>query len=439
MPQPTADDAALCAYLSLPTPRLVLDLRPPPLFAAAHIAHSTHIFPLHELRPRYSCLPPRTLPFLVLATLDQRHEARHRLNGCPAALFVFLRQHHHAPADPDSTDHTEAVIRADDFWPQIQALGLLRSCAPSEIRGRVESLDDWPQLLFRPSNAVRRLVQSDLFDQAQPADRSTATMRSVLDLGCGAGRDLAWILYGPAHRGTDGSRSANRWHGVGLDNWKAVLTRTELLMQDLKLMVGTDGSSGCQALVWAKCTDQGHLEPLVGSGKGRPAALPAQNDQEAAAWATFDRVGLSPLSSQAAHRASGPPSTPGEGGSMGTFDLVLSIRFYPSTLLARLRPLVRPDGAILVSHFTVVSEDERSELVQRTDGPFVIDYDSPGLEGRLGVRDADELVQRWNREEHEAATGCRWAVEQNFLEPIEDGRIVRSITLRRRRPPRAEW
>ncbi|EPQ32224.1 uncharacterized protein PFL1_00421 [Pseudozyma flocculosa PF-1] len=361
------DTAGIDVYLSLPTPRLVLDLRQTDRFAAAHIAHATHIYPLHHIKARYSCLPPRTVPFLVIADVRDRIEVQQALSGCN----------------------------------------------------------------------VRRLIESDLFKQGA-SDNGKQDL-SLLDLGCGAGRDMAWVLYGSQRERTAdaaGSRPGpppRRWRGVGLDNWKAVLNRTALLMEDLNLRGdGVDLLRGrCDALVWAKCTDEGSLEPLVGTGKGKTFALPAADEEQAAAWAAFEGAGLSRLSSQ--H----PPAAPDDPGD-GFYDLILSIRFYPSTLLGRLRSLVRPGGAILVSHFTVVTAEERSQLeAEVVSGSVVVDYDSPSVEGRLGPRDAEALAIRWNQEE-EAARGadgnrvrCRWRVQQNLLEPIEDGRIVRSVVLQR--------
>lgn len=388
--------AAFAAYLGLPEPRLVLDLRPTPSFAHAHIAHSTHVFPLHKLKDRYSSLPPRTVPFLVLAQVDQADQVLEAFKASEAARVLFL------DAGESTEQRTDALTcQGTEFFRLVDEHHLLRHCNDDSISTRIDSHDDWPHLLFRPSPAVQRLMESSI-------SHNRTEQARILDLGCGAGRDLAWILYQARRRLLNST-----WSGVGLDNWKAALSRASILLRDLDLL-HSDKHGSCEQLVWAKCTDDGFLEPLVGTGKGKAVPFPPASEDEKHAVAMFDQANLSCLS--AASKETGTGSD--------TYDLVLSIRFYPRKLMPRLGKIVKPGGRILISHFTVVTADERDRLSQ-DDGRLVIDYDSPAVEGRLEPGEAEDLVALWS------AQGQDWTVADHQLEPIEDGRVIRSVVLKR--------
>ena len=420
-----ANADAIEPYLSLQEPRLVLDLRSDSAFHQAHLVHSYHISPLSELKSRYSYLPPRNVPFLVVADADQYQQVKEAFSSTPSARLLFLSDSTtSSPEKQAAQDGTALQVKSGKtFFNSAQLLGLMRSSRshrerltwqrglrepPSETAGQ-----DLPELLFRPSNAVQRTV---LRLEDGSADR--AALR-VLDLGCGAARDLAWILHGSRMRASSGS-----WTGIGVDNWKAVLKRAQQLADDLFLSPGqleephqARSAPLCEKLLWAKCSDDGFLEPLIGTGKGK-AIRTARDDEHV--WDEYVQAGL--LSLLPTSDYSDEPLS-----DQSAFDLILCIRFHPRALLPRLPQLVRVGGIILLSHFVTLSDAEREAAVRAHPGA-IVEYDSPPHEGRIQPGEVDSLIQTWNQT---VASGFEWIIDSEVLEPIEDGRIIKSVALRK--------
>lgn len=399
----TADDP-LQAYLSLEEPRLVLDLRPDAFFHQAHLTNSYQIFPIAELKSRYSYLPPRNVPFLVIADHEQRKKVAEAFSSSPSARLLYL-------SEATTADLSEQgdVVDQEAFIGSAQRLGLVRASKSHQDRITAPGVEDAPRLLFRPSPAVRRTVL-----KLESSCNASQSLR-VLDLGCGAARDLAWILHGSRTR-----PGAPRWTGIGVDNWRAALNRAGLLMEDLYLdePYGSD-TPRCEAMLWAKCSDAGHLEPLTGSGKGKPILSPSD---DAELWQRYVALGLRPILPPAASSPKEKDSMQGQG-----FDLILSVRFHPRSLLPRLSPLVRTGGIVLLSHFVTLSPAERSEAAE-AHPQATLDYDSPPHVGRIQPGEVQSLVETWNETVEE---GCRWIIAEEILEPIEDGRIIKSVALRK--------
>ncbi|KAF6767185.1 hypothetical protein PSEUBRA_003090 [Kalmanozyma brasiliensis GHG001] len=416
----STDGEVLAPYLSLEEPRLVLDLRSDSAFHQAHLVGSYHISPIPALRSRYSYLPPRNVPFLVLADSAQRNEVAEAFASTPSARLVFLTVAGADIAESSATGGVDSIATSARFFDVAFRFGLARSSQSHQQRiMRSDAKDveeDIPELLFRPSHAVRRTVLS-----LDERPHQYASLR-VLDLGCGAARDLAWILHGSRTR-----PSSCTWTGVGVDNWKAALNRAQQLMDDLYLTSSslheakeTLFAPRCENLLWATCTDDGHLQPLTGSGKGK-AIQNAEDHPEI--WDDFRQLGLAPL----LPASSGAAKQDIEAGEDAQFDLVLCIRFHPRALLPRLSALVRTGGVVLLSHFVTLSESERSAA--RQEHPeATADYDSPPHEGRIQPGEVERLVQTWNQD---VGTSSKWIIESDVLEPIEDGRIIRSAALRK--------
>ncbi len=409
-----AGDDLLRPYISLDAPRLVLDLRPDAAFHREHLVESYHIAPVSELKSRYSYLPPRNVSFLVLADALQRDDVIEAFATISSARIVLL-------CDGDVRDQGAAppggvqLRSSSSFFDSARQLGLVRSSTGHQQRIAADDKQDVPALLFRPSNAVRRTVL-----QLEAKPQVDSSPRRVLDLGCGAARDLAWILHGSRTRNAAAS-SRVAWTGVAIDNWKAALRRGEQLMDDLHLdpsasqpQPATQSSPICEKLLWAKCTDLGELEPLVGTGKGRSIRSAAE---DADLWNEYVQVGLGPLL----------PSGDGidKDNPQAQFDLILCVRFHPRALLPRLDRLVRPGGVILLSHFVTLSDAER-DVAMQAHPHATLDYDSPPHEGRIQPGEAEALVDAWNRL---ADSPYTWTVAESVLEPIEDGRIIKSLAL----------
>ncbi|PWY98600.1 hypothetical protein BCV70DRAFT_201921 [Testicularia cyperi] len=415
----------LAPYLELCEPRLVLDVRPEADFHAAHLSRSYHLHPVSALKSRYSYLPPRGVPFLVLANEAQYVEVVDAFQHTTAARLVFLSAPDRPGCSSTCSTSENTVCDSREFFACASQRDPGLVASSNSLKLRLATSKDTPTLLFKPSNAVRRVV--DAIESRSRLDGEGCIDRRVLDLGCGAARDLAWIL----HRSR--SESVRKgpgvaWSGVGLDNWKAALSRAQQLVRDLYLdddsqVCGEGTRVGCEGLIWAKCDDDGYIDPLFGTGKGKPldqhATLAPEETQTLARCHT---LGLGPV--MRAHHATAtlPNPTLEDAG----FDLILVVRFHPRSLLARISRLVRPGGCILLSHFTTMTEQERSAL--RTEQPAAdIDYESPPIEGRVHPQDPQALVETWNSD-LSAPHNCCWRVAENILETIEDGRIVRSVT-----------
>ncbi|SPO23553.1 uncharacterized protein UTRI_02232 [Ustilago trichophora] len=420
----TCDNSVLKEYLLLKVPRLVLDLRPDSAFHQAHIASSYHISSVLELKSRYSYLPPRNVPFLVIADQDQHQQVVEAFSSTPSARLLFLSDstlpsssEQQARKDGNPTQ----TLSSNAFFDAAQRLGLVRSSASHRQRiaspppSQSSDGHDIPELLFRPSNAVHRTV---LNLEANP--HHDGAFR-VLDLGCGAARDLAWILHGSRFR-----PSSRIWTGVGIDNWNAVLKRAQQLTQDLylsphQLVESPQAPSTtplCETLLWSKCSDDGFLEPLTGTGKGKPIRAASDNEQ---LWGEYLQVGLAPLLPATDSRQE-------KVSEQAKFDLITCIRFHPRPLLPRLSHLVRIGGIVLLSHFVTLSDAER-EVAIKAHPQATIDYDSPAPEGRIQPGEVERLVDTWNAST--AEPGLTWIIDSQRLEPIEDGRIIKSVVLRK--------
>lgn len=412
----SADSDVLAPYFALPQPRLLLDVRPELAFHRAHIVGSYNVTPISKLRSQYSYLPPRNTPFVVLAELSQYSETVEAFAQTPSVIPIYL-----APDELDADPTVSGnVISEKRFVACAQRLGVLRKSLSHQSRlagghcsdSTSANRDDIPELLFRPSNAVRRTVLS-LESRYRHQDKALR----VLDLGCGAARDLAWILHGSRTRTPTPS-----WTGVGVDNWKAALLRAEQLMNDLWLNHDDTSlplvSPCCEKLMWAKCADDGILEPLVGTGKGKSIRT-AENHVQL--WEQYRQLGLSPLLSSARDQQ----VTNSSDDETAKFDLVLCIRFHPRALLPHVSRLVRAGGMVLLSHFATLSEAQLAAASQ-VDPTAITDYDSPPHQGRIQPGEIESLVQSWNQSER---PGYTWIIDSDVLEPIEDGRIIKSVGL----------
>lgn len=171
---------------------LCLDLRLHPLH---NLLHSANI-PLHTLNENWHALPHKQMPFMIL--LPTNHEFRE------GKVHEYLKQ--------KGWNVTYAVVPDPGFWEVAEKLGLgtqTRNTKP----------------LFQACPPLQRIMSS-LPPSGNSAIRlaqlgSDTIIGTVLDLGCGAGRDIVSLL-----------RHKVDWNAVGCDNWKGSLRRTERLAKD---------------------------------------------------------------------------------------------------------------------------------------------------------------------------------------------------------------
>ncbi|KAI8139127.1 S-adenosyl-L-methionine-dependent methyltransferase [Fennellomyces sp. T-0311] len=244
--------------------QLCLDLRSPQAYQLRHLAPSTNI-PWHQLQLRCAELPPKNIPFAVIEPHDTPGECCRWLEDhgwqCP---YVFQEDD-------------------DAFWTAAQ-----RYIQPDPMPPK-------PWLLFKPCPFLTQHM--DWIEKKSG--------RTCLDIGCGSGRDVAWLL-------------SRGWNVYALDSLKGAVERTQQLAQNM----GVDDR--LLACVQAK---------IMADGKWKTFDEPAPDDKRAKfspgipASAFFERLGSS------------------------KFDMILTIRFLVRSLLPQLPQLLNVGGYLVMSHF----------------------------------------------------------------------------------------
>lgn len=265
-----------------------------------------------------------------------------------------------------------------------------------------------------------------------------ATLR-VLDVGCGSGRDLVWLATrrtrmgvaelmegkelvggssgedgvdrqraeagaaapaaetapgeghaGPGHTDEEGELEVC-WEGVGVDSWHGALQRTADVLTLGEVPPGP-GPGSVRLLLAEIDGGSGALRPLPPPAKAR-ATKKRQHSGDGAAAACEPPTLLRYLlpghpapsdGGQAADGVSGDAEGQtkerADGGvavelDLGTFDLVVCVRFLCRAFLPRMAELLRPGGVLLYSTFV--------------DGPGLQAFGRP--QGREHVLEATEL------------------------------------------------
>ncbi|ORX62427.1 S-adenosyl-L-methionine-dependent methyltransferase [Hesseltinella vesiculosa] len=156
---------------------LCLDVRPQQEYLLDHLRTSVNI-PLDHLPKRMAELPPKQQPFtLITHDHPDQDDAKQWLVGHGWQPRVVFRPRHELC-----------------FWPKAKALG----CHGTGLRPAT--------FLFRPHPLLQDhlgLLQDKLHNAEDPSDGGDV---HVLDIGCGSGRDLTWLLN--AHP---------TWQGTGID------------------------------------------------------------------------------------------------------------------------------------------------------------------------------------------------------------------------------
>ncbi|KAI9318116.1 hypothetical protein BX666DRAFT_1934913 [Dichotomocladium elegans] len=319
---------------------LCLDLRSTAAFRARHLVPSTHI-PWHQLHDRCAELPPKNVPFAVMepADLDGKGVSWLEERGwqCP---WVFR-------------DDDDAVWTADAAIVEHNAL-------PAR-----------PTLMF---SACPFLVK-----QMDMMEGGLQRKRTCLDIGCGSGRDVAWLMA-----------TRDAWEVVAVDSIAGALKRTRALATHLgveKQLLKT---------IQAKVMADGGWKALDEEGTSSSSSSSQVEEESAASKAERFSPGIA---TQAFFESMDCP---------GQYDLVLTIRFLVRSLLPQLPDLLKPGGFALISHFV-------------DDGLHV--YDQPRKSHRLNLGELAALYGK--REDVDVVV--------DVIEEIEDGRPVNSVIIRKKR------
>jgi SAM-dependent methyltransferase len=249
---------------SLSQNRHCLDLRPSESYVKRHLIPSTSI-PLETLEQRFSQLPPRTsnVPFLLVVESNAQFNGQSpgdllRARGWSVLEVLEL---------PNVDDDTE-----EEFWEYVRTIGLLGTG------------NEGSELLFRPSTVLGDWVE-------RIEETLTRVDGTVLDIGCGSGRDMGYLA----------SRDFP-WFVTGLDNWEQALKRAEFMVTSINV-------NRFRNVIYAKVDDSGAVLPL-------------------SPWAESILQNMEP------------------------FSLVLVIRYFPRSLFKKIHQFVQPGGYLIFSHFT---------------------------------------------------------------------------------------
>ncbi|UZJ54573.1 hypothetical protein CBS101457_003893 [Exobasidium rhododendri] len=334
----------------------VLDFRHLEQFRHRHIRKSLHIDGIEGLDCRYSWLPPPKSD-----------------SGAPSKKLIVICENADEVKILQESLHRWNVIAwicndasNENFWIDASDQDLVAK----------EGEEDAPALLFEPSPLIEIAVQACEGDMQEQNNKTSLT---IVDLGCGAGRDLAWIVR---------RDSRFTWLATGVDNLLKTVQRAKLLCHDMRLTEGPH--SRAEDIVWAQATMEGTLQALQLGSDSKTKGFPI------------------------------PPSHKGDDASLhsfaneflphSTFDLVLLIRFLPRPLLLNLPAITHAGSIIAISHFTTLKEEQ--------------EYLSPDAAKRFEESDVKTLLQSW---------GIEWHVLRQIIHRAEDGRPIRSCLFQRRR------
>ncbi|KAI9477136.1 hypothetical protein BDB00DRAFT_859344 [Zychaea mexicana] len=340
--------------------QLCLDLRSPQAYQIRHVAPSTNI-PWQQLSLRCAELPPKNVPFAVIEPSDQKPDT------CSQWLIERGWQ-------------CPYVFREDDdtFWTAVEQYS-----QPTTPK---------PWLLFRPCPFLMQHINW--------IEKQTQQHR-CLDIGCGSGRDVAWLL----------SRQP-LWNVYALDSLKGAVERTHQLTKNMGVH---DRLVEC---LQAKITSEGKWKTF---DEDSPAVTAKNN--------TTATAGTSPTSGTTTTINNTIAITNGDiddksrrfspGVSTDTFfqdklgcsqfDLILTIRFLVRSLLPQLPQLLAVGGYLVISHFV-------------EDG--VHEYEQPRKDHRLQLGELAALY----------GSMANIEIVVDVIEQIEDGRPVNSVVIKRTGP-----
>ncbi|RUS19197.1 hypothetical protein BC937DRAFT_87849 [Endogone sp. FLAS-F59071] len=388
-----------------PSPFLCLDLRSASAFVVRHLVPSTNI-PGDELADRWYELPPKQTPFAVVEPKESRDFAAWLVKKGWCVPWVLREE--------DETVWREAnefgMLWTERGPTKVQHEGILAVSERDPQCVLDLSIPPEPWLLFHPcpflaSNIV--FIERSLALRHPPLQQSSSTEFRpwrCLDIGCGSGRDITWLL----------SRSEARWTATALDAWTGAVERTRALFESMKFggrveclaqaKVMADG--GWRLISPAQRPAEAQQQELDGVDKNAPPVLAdtrsSNSNPNISATPSKKEIfspGL-PTSTFFSHLFPNNSSSP-------TFDLILTIRFLSRPLLPHLSQLLAPGGFLLVSHFV---DDPNYE------------YDTPRPEHRLRRGELAEI--------YGALEGLEIVIDK--VDKVEDGRPVNSVLVKRK-------
>jgi SAM-dependent methyltransferase len=245
-----------------------------------------------------------------------------------------------------------------DLWNDLRSLGIAEDNASNQ---------SW--LLFNPCPILETsidLVETELRNvSSEPL--------SCLDIGCGSGRDLAWLL----------ARKT-----VAIDSSEGAVQRTRIICKNMAM--ANQLISGINAKVLVN-GDWRLVE------KGNPG-LAVKDGQTARLMPGYPTMQFFTQEIQRLLNHTIPRQ----------YDMIITIRFLARAILPQLPQLLKPGGFLIISHFV----DHKDYT-----------YDQPRPEHRLQVNELASL--------YGSMPGISIIVDK--IEHVEDGRPVNSFIMRKDR------
>lgn len=396
------------------TPR-VLDARPYTSYLQQRLEGAVNIDLLH-LTSRCFLLPDKHVPFAVVVPSQYTVVADASLHGRQLpdmSVAIYLKATQSLPEFLITRGWTVTAFLLDEpaLWAAASDLGLLEQQVQDPVVLSRRCLFASSQLLsssvasIEASLAAKYACKGYSIQQQQqqqhghdhhhhqqqqqhvPSSEASSSSKSTqlifhaLDIGCGSGRDMAWLasrqepvpVSCPAHPASQqlqmqpwecceaapAQEYAASWHVTGLDGWLGALERAadlaealQLSPQQLRLVYGTvnRATGDLQLLRLPETNRLISANHVVVVHAGMPHHWP-----KAAAAALQGDLLLprTALFGNDAGASDGLHAAVLQGGSCcsAKFDLVLCVRFLERSLLPRLRHFLNPGGFILYSTF----------------------------------------------------------------------------------------
>jgi SAM-dependent methyltransferase len=264
-------------------------------------------------------------------------------------------------------------LENDQLWNDLQALGWAEASAKSDSHS-------W--LMFNPCP----ILESSIGDIEEKLRKSRIPSMSheafsCLDIGCGSGRDLAWLLSRNSHT------AHPMWQAVAVDSSYGAAKRTKAICDNMGLSAQLLSSINAKVLAngqW-KLVEKGNPGMTTLDSKKKSNFIPGHPTVD-----FFSQIVQQKLNSCIPQQ----------------YDLIITIRFLVRSLLPQLPLLLKPGGYMILSHFV-------------DHGQYT--YDQPRPEHRLQLHELADL--------YGSMRGMSVIVDK--LEEIEDGRPVNSVIIRK--------
>ncbi|KAI8099502.1 uncharacterized protein BX664DRAFT_354912 [Halteromyces radiatus] len=316
---------------------LCLDLRSTFEYNQQHLVPSTHI-PLEQLHKRMAELPPKHIPFALVTTTIVQNNSFLSTEYKTGEQWLL-----------DRGWQPRIIFRPNSelcFWPKARLAGY--------VNEKYEQQQSW--IMFSPHPLLKDYM--DLIVTTLQQNNNMDERRKVLDIGCGSGRDLTWLLL---HQ--------RKWCATGVDYLSGARERFETMttlikdrVQFIRAKVQIDGTWQYLDIMEQhqhneKKGDGGMMTSFVSNNKNENFNS-YHKDQKTKMMTTR-------IESEQHHQ------------QQQQYDLVMTFRFFIRPVLWTLPCFVKPGGILMISHFVDIG-----------------DYQQPKKEKRLRKGELNDFARR---------------------------------------------